>query len=254
MTKIKVRTNSGIETQVLPLEYDFFQPFLPGLKPYLPFDQYPFGVPDDDIAEELADWLTQQTNQRLPINIDGLLTFCGATTISYHQDLAVFGVILEAGDDYFVVRLGSGLEELERKFTLGHELGHLVLHYLGYPISQYREIFRTEEKGSKRREEKIIERNEVESFCDTFSRMVLAPRYSLVPRFKQIRDRNFIRQDDFTDGGKVFLNEEVIKLFRELQLPPPDFVQRLNELKLWDNYNWPTLQSLLIKYQEKGII
>lgn len=249
MAEIKVLTNSGIETQALPLQDSFFQPFLPGLKYNFP-PELPIGIPDNIIAEDIADNLTSATYQQLPVNIDRVLVYCGITTTTYHNDLRVKGSINRAteGDD-FSIKVRSGQHPTEIAMTKGHELGHVILHHAGIKLEKYNEYFKRRETDTEKEwVNRILECRRVERFCENFARMVLGPRHLLLPRLEQIKDRNFICSDYSPRGSTLFLNEEIIELFEEVQLPPHDFAWRVADLGLGDK-NFYTLEVLLTKYQ-----
>jgi Zn-dependent peptidase ImmA (M78 family) len=63
----------------------------------------------------------------LPVDVEAVAAHLGAQIVLEHLDRSVSGMLYR-DDDHVVIGVNSAHAERRRRFTVAHELGHLVLH------------------------------------------------------------------------------------------------------------------------------
>jgi Zn-dependent peptidase ImmA (M78 family) len=65
--------------------------------------------------------------EELPVDVQAVAAHLGAQIVLEHLDRSVSGMLYR-DDDHVVIGVNSAHTERRRRFTIAHELGHLVLH------------------------------------------------------------------------------------------------------------------------------
>ena len=80
-------------------------------------------------AESEAARLLEETGQGpdLPVDVDRIAAHLGAQVVEERLDRALSGLLYRDGDQV-VIGVNSSHAERRRRFTIAHEIGHLVLH------------------------------------------------------------------------------------------------------------------------------
>jgi hypothetical protein len=118
-------------------------------------------------ATEAARFVSDAREPNTPVDVDALLGQVNAT-IDY-TDMDEEGSVQRTGDGY-VVRINRNVPATRQRFTLAHELGHIVLGRLTQTDSWIRY------RWKRGRPEPVLE----ERFCDLFASRLLIPDSSLI--------------------------------------------------------------------------
>jgi Zn-dependent peptidase ImmA (M78 family) len=80
-------------------------------------------------AEREAVRLLGETGQQraLPVDVEAIARHLGAQIVAEHLDRTVSGMLYR-DDDHVVIGVNAAHPERRRRYTIAHELGHLVLH------------------------------------------------------------------------------------------------------------------------------
>lgn len=125
-------------------------------------------------ADTEAQRLLAETGQdgAVPVNLEAIAAHLNAQVVLEHLDRAVSGMLYR-DDEHVVIGVNAAHTERRRRFTIAHELGHLVLHK-GRPlvVDHVRVNFRDANSSAATDQEEIQ--------ANAFAAAVLMPRDSLI--------------------------------------------------------------------------
>ena len=118
-------------------------------------------------AEELL--LNLGLAKEVPVPVEDI---CKKLGISLHEcpSSTILGVIISIGE-IRILQLKAGMSNSQRRFTIGHEIGHLILDHKGASASL---------KGGCKQE--------WEDAADTFARSLLMPEEEMIIATRELRE------------------------------------------------------------------
>lgn len=139
-------------------------------------------------AETEAIRLLAETGQTMsaPVDIEAVARHLGAQVVEEKLDRSVSGMLYRDGE-HVIIGVNSAHVDRRRRFTIGHEVGHLVLHK-GRPLvlDHVRVNFRDANSSTASDLEEIQ--------ANAFAAEVLMPRDQVIPAAKKLLEDRTITE------------------------------------------------------------
>lgn len=190
-----------------------FQPFFPELAPRL---SLPGEITVDNkerLIEEFANNLAQATNQSLPVNIDSFTNYFRIAKISKFTHKHAQGLawsiesLPQNFPSYWHVEIQEPLPQDEERFTLVHEMAHILL------------------KDNKSLVLENAARTEIEELADRIGRSIIAPEALLVPEYNELEsDDSLVKIALLYEKTRMPAYQLVKRLKKDLRLLNEEFI------------------------------
>ena len=161
-----------------------------------------------EVFETVTKLLVKAGIYMAPVPVKKIAENCGASVLAYNLGEEVSGVlVVEAGKG--TIGYNSSNSKVRQRFTIAHELGHLLLHV--NTNSKSEELFVDKDFIVKFRSEKQYSPKEArqEREANAFAAAILMPKEFIL---KEVRNQKYIGYNETT------LIEELARLF-EVSVP-----------------------------------
>lgn len=152
-----------------------------------------------DFIESLSNDLLSRCNQhQLPIDIEGIIANLNIQLFQDVIDNSISGAaIIKGGERKIVINTVLNKSKERRRFTMGHELGHIMLHAdnkLNVDQEVLQQMYFRDDHSSQGVDPKEVEAN-------YFSACILMPRSAV---FEQLKNYHYIDESVVADLAKIF--------------------------------------------------